>query len=61
MKVSCLYMIIKTFKEVVKDYNKKYHTNYKTLYSNTLDIMSLLEDLYCEYDVEINNNTVELY
>jgi hypothetical protein len=54
-------MIIKTFKEVVKDYNKKYHTNYKTLYSNTLDIMSLLEDLYCEYDVEINNNTVELY
>jgi hypothetical protein len=56
-------MIIKTFKEVVKDYNKKNGTNFVTLYGTSLDIFPTLEDLYEKYDVEINtkNNTVELY
>jgi hypothetical protein len=52
-----------TFNQFVKDYNKKYDTNYNYIQTNTLDIESIVSCIYDtnEFELNFDNETIELY
>lgn len=52
-----------TFKQFVEDYNLKQNTNYGFIQTDTLNIDSIISDLYNCDDFELNfdNKTIELY
>jgi hypothetical protein len=52
-----------TFNQFVKDYNKKYNTNYSYIQTNTLDIESIISCVYDtnEFELNFDNETIELY
>jgi hypothetical protein len=52
-----------TFNQFVKDYNKKYNTNYGYVQTNTLDIESIISCVYDtnEFELNFDDETIELY
>jgi hypothetical protein len=52
-----------TFDEFIAKYNKIYNTNVRYLFTNALEIDSIMENLYdtCEFDIDEETETIELY
>lgn len=52
-----------TFDQFVKDYNKYYQCNFRTIHVNTHDIFEVMWNLYDTDDFEIDedNETIELF
>jgi hypothetical protein len=52
-----------TFDQFVKDYNKKYNTNYGFIQTNTLDIESIISCVYDtdEFELNFDDEIIELY
>jgi hypothetical protein len=52
-----------TFDEFIQRYNEVYHENRRCLFTNTLEIDSIIEKLYdtIEFDINEETETIELY
>lgn len=52
-----------TFKQFIADYNNCYQTNYRIISTDTNNLPEIMFDLYDTDDFEVNyeNNTIELY
>jgi hypothetical protein len=52
-----------TIDEFIQKYNKVYNTNIRCLFTNTHEIYSIMEKLYdaCDFDIDEENETIELF